>query len=72
MKFSFIKIQYPNGRVTILPYSSFDLYATNELEHKEENIIITLDDITHSFIYETDVISGEIVNKEQIKVSLLV
>ena len=69
---SYIKIHYPNGRVKTFPYSSFDLYiSTNELEHREDKLIITLDDLSRSFIYETDELSGEIVNKEMVIVELL-
>lgn len=71
MQFTFIEIILPNGKVKTFPYNSFNCFAsTNELEHNEENIIITLDDLTQSFIYETDELSGEIINKEHIGVLL--
>lgn len=65
-------ITFPNGRVNTYPYSAFDYYvATNELEHKEESIIITLDYIAKSFVYETDEMSGEIINKEYISIEFV-
>lgn len=67
-----IQITFPNGRVKTFPYTSFDYYAaTNELEHNEENIIITLNDISHSFVYETDKLSDEITNKDSIIAQLI-
>lgn len=69
MPYNSIKITFPTGRVKTYPYSAFDYYATtNELEHKEESIIITLDSITKSFVYETDELSGEMINKEYISI----
>lgn len=69
MQYNSIKITFPNGRIKTYPYSDFDYYiATNELEHKEENIIISLDNTSKSFVYETDEVSGEMVNKEYVSV----
>lgn len=65
MTFTTIEIEYPNGRRRIFDSSDFDYYATtNELEHKNENITITLSSLSKSFIYETDNETGEILNKE--------
>lgn len=67
MQYNSIKITFPNGRVKTYPYSSFDYYAaTNELEHNVDDIIVTLGDISKSFIYETDEMSGEMISKEYI------
>ena len=67
MQYNSIKIILPNGRAKTYPYSSFEHYiAINELEHKKENIIISLNDTSKSFIYETDELSGEMINKEYI------
>ena len=72
MQYETIKITFPNGRIKLYSYSSFDFYAsTNELEHKEENIIIMLNNLSLSFVYEIDVLSGEISNKENVSVELL-
>lgn len=72
MQYNSIKIIFPNGRVKTYPYSSFDYFATtNELEHNVENIIILLDDISKSFVYETDELSGEMINKEYISITLV-
>lgn len=72
MQYNFIKITFPNGRVKFYPYSSFDYYTvTNELEHKEENVIITLNDLSHSFVYETDILTDEITNRNFICVQLI-
>lgn len=69
MQYNSIKITLPNGRVIHYPYSSFDYYATtNELEHKEENIIISLGNVSKSFVYETEELSNEMVSKECISV----
>ena len=69
MQFSSIEIKFPNGRVKTFLCSDFDYFvANNELEHKKDNIIITLDDLSYSFVYETDELSGEIINKEKILV----
>lgn len=69
MQCNSIRITLPNGRTKDYPFFSFDYYAaTNELEHKEENIIIALDDTAKSFIYETDELSDEIVNREYVSV----
>lgn len=71
MLYSFVKISFPNGRVKIYPYSSFVYYAyTNELEHQDENIIISLENNHKSFVYEVDELSGEMVNKEYIDAEL--
>lgn len=70
MHISSIEIQFPNGRIKRFNYSSFEFYSsTNELEHENENIIISLDNLMHSFSYEIDDCSGEIVNKEYLKVN---
>lgn len=72
MQYNSIKITFPNGRVKTYPYSAFDYYAaTNELEHKEENIIVSLANTSKSFVYETDELSGEIINKEYISIELV-
>lgn len=72
MHYKSIKITFPNGRVKTYLYSTFDYYAaTNELEHKDENIIITLDCTTKSFVYETDELSGEMINKEYISIDFV-
>lgn len=72
MQYNSIKITFPNGKVKIFPYNSFEYYAaTNELEHKDENIIITLNDISYSFEYETDKRFNEITNKDFINVQLI-
>lgn len=71
MQFTSVIITFPNGRIKHFASSDFDFFSsTNELEHKEENIIITLDDLSHSFVYETDELSGEMVCKKQIIVVL--
>lgn len=71
MQFSKVIVTLPNSRIKRFTSSDFDLYAsTNELEHKEENIIISLDDLSCSFVYETDELSGEMVHKEQVSVVL--
>lgn len=72
MHYKSIKITYPNGIVKNYPYSAFDFYAaTNELEHKEENIIISLANTSKSFVYETDNLSDEIVNKEFVSIEFV-
>ncbi len=72
MQHNSINITFPNGRIKTYPNSSFDHYAaTNELEHKVENIIISLDDIAKSFIYETDELSGEMISKEYISIEFV-
>ena len=69
MQYESIKITFPNSRVKTYPYSAFEYYAaTNELEHKDESIIIPLDCITKSFVYETDELSGEMTNKEYVSI----
>lgn len=69
MQYNSIKIIFPNGRIKSYAYSAFDYFvATNELEHKEESIIIKLDNISKSFIYEVDELSGEMINKEYISI----
>ena len=65
MTYKAIEIEYPNGRRRTYSPSDFDYYAaTNELEHKSENIIITLSDLCKSFTYEEDEQSGEMTDKE--------
>lgn len=72
IEFTLIKITFPNGRNKTFHYSSFEYYSsTKELEHKEENIIIKINDLSHSFVYKTDELSGEIVQKEYIYVELI-
>lgn len=72
MQYNSIKITFPNGRVKTYPYSAFEYYAvTNELEHNEENILIPLDNITKSFIYEMDELSDEMINKEYISIEFV-
>lgn len=72
MQYNSINITFPNGRVKKYPYSTFDYYATtNELEHKEENIIISLTNTSKSFVYETDEFSNEMINKEYICVDFI-
>lgn len=71
MKHTSVIVTFLNGRIKQFPYSSFEYFAsTNELEHKKDNIIITLDDLSRSFTYECDKLSGEIMNKENLKVVL--
>lgn len=71
MNFTSIKITYPNGKCKSFTPSSFEYYSsTNELEHKQDNIIITLNDISKSFIYETDDLTGEITYKEFINIEI--
>lgn len=70
MQYNSIKITFPNGRIKTYPYSAFEYYAgTKELEHTDENIIISLANTTKSFVYETDELSDEMVNKEYISVT---
>lgn len=65
MSFKTIEIEFSNGRKRTFPSSNFDFYvSTNELEHKSDNIIITLSDLSHSFTYEQDELNGEITCKE--------
>ena len=72
MQYNSIKITFPNGRVNTLPYSSFDYYVTtNELEHKEKNIIISVGDTSKSFIYETDELSNEMVSKDYVSIDFI-
>lgn len=61
---SHIKLTFPNGRVSNFSIEEFNYYAaTNELQHKTENIIISLNKPTSSFLYELDD-AGEIAMKE--------
>lgn len=61
---SHIKLTFPNGRVRNFSIEEFNYYAaTNELQHKTENIIISLNKPTSSFLYELDD-AGEIAMKE--------
>lgn len=61
-----ILIEFPNGRIRHYPIEDFDYYSvSNELEHKEENIIICIDDLSRSFTYELNE-QGEIINKEKL------
>jgi len=61
MTFDTVEIEFENGRRRTFPSSDFDFYAgTNELEHKSENIIIALSDLSKSFKYEEEELSGEI------------
>lgn len=72
MQYNSIKITFPNGRVKTYPYSAFDYYAaTNEIEHKEENIIISPAIISKSFVYEMDELLGEMINKEYISIEFI-
>lgn len=67
MTFDTVEIEFENGRRRTFPSSDFDYYAgTNELEHKSENIIISLSSLEKSFVYEMDEVGGEMVNKEYI------
>lgn len=69
MQYKSIKITFPNGRIKTYPFTAFEHYApTNELEHKDGNIIISLDNTSKSFVYETDDLSNEMVNKEYISI----
>lgn len=71
MQFSKVIVTLPNGRIKRFSSSDFDFYAsTNELEHKEENIIITLDNLSYSFIYECEELTGEMLCKEFLFVEL--
>ena len=72
MTFTTIEIELANGRKYTFPSSDFDFVATtNELEHKRENIIITLSALENSFVYELDDVTGEIVNKEYLQKVIL-
>lgn len=67
-----ITIEFPNGKKRHLTLGEFNYYAeTNELQHKSELIIIRLDDITKSFIFELDD-HDEILFKEYIGVKGIV
>lgn len=62
-KISKIKITFPNGKTNTFAICEFEYFASvNELEHKEDNIIINLNQIKKSFIYDINDI-GEITNK---------
>lgn len=66
MNYQTVILEFPNGKIRHIAMSEFDYYAApNELEHKKENIIIHLDNLALSFIYETND-RGEIVNREEI------
>lgn len=62
--FSRVKLTFPNGRVRNFSIEEFDYYAaTNELQHRAENIIISLNNPTSSFLYDLDD-AGEIAMKD--------
>lgn len=63
-KISKIRITFPNGKIKTFAICEFESFASvNELEHKEDNIIINLNQIKKSFIYDTND-NGEIINKD--------
>lgn len=63
-----IIIKFPNGRIQKYSIKDFEYYyATNELEHHNENIIINVNSPYLSFVYETDE-KGEITNKVPISI----
>ena len=63
-KISKIRITFPNGKIKTFAIREFEYFASvNELEHKEDNIIINLNQIKKSFIYDTND-NGEIINKD--------
>ena len=67
VEYTTIDIEYPNGKRKKYSHSDFDFYAsTNELEHKTENLIITLSDLKKSFTYDIDEYTGEITKKDYI------
>ena len=69
MKRDNITIIFPNGRIKHYCIDEFDMfYATNELEHRHENIIINVTIPDLSFVYEKDE-KGEIIHKEWIKIA---
>lgn len=66
MDYKTVIIELSNGQTRHIPMYEFDYYAhSNELEHKTEHIIICIDNLSRSFLYETDE-RGEIENKELI------
>lgn len=66
MNYKSIIIEFSNGRIQHYSLENFDYFSVpNELEHKEENIIICMDDLPQSFIYETNE-QGEIIHTEKI------
>lgn len=63
-KNSKIRITFPNGKIITFATCEFEYFASvNELEHKEDNIIINLNQIKKSFIYDVND-NGEIINKD--------
>lgn len=65
-----VNILLPNNTKYCIELDQFEYYkSVNELEHQTENIIITLNDLNRSFIYETDAETGEITHKEPIIVN---
>lgn len=69
MKRDNVTIKFPNGKTKKHCIDEFDMfYATNELEHRHENIIINVTIPDLSFVYEKDE-RGEIIHKEWIKIA---
>ena len=66
LNFQTVIVELLNGQTRHFPMNEFDYFAfSNELEHKEENIVVSIGNIAKSFIYETDE-RGEIVDCETI------
>ena len=66
-----LHIEFQNGKSRDYMLSDFEFFSTTkELEHHTDNIIISLEDIKHSFVYELDD-NNEIFYKEQIKVTFV-
>ncbi len=71
MKNKTIIIEFENGKSKTYSLSEFDFFAEpNELEHKEQCIIIKMSDLTKSFTYEIDE-NDEIIHKEAIKITFV-
>lgn len=64
-----IRITFLGGKTTTLSEDEFERIG-NELEHKNENIILNITNPLSSFIYETDY-RGEMLNKEYIKYKII-
>ena len=55
MKRDNITIIFPNGRIKHYCIDEFDMfYATNELEHRHENIIINVTELSQVKIHKRD------------------
>ena len=64
-----ITITFHNGLSRKYPIDEFEQFGY-ELEHRTENLIIDIQQPSHSFTYETDD-DGEIINKEPIVISYI-